>query len=318
MPGSRVDRELSDPDGSMWEMLDELALRFPERSAAEVSGALRRLVTAGGLEEAEDGQPAELTARERERYRRGRALFRRLGLAPRLTAWDAQLRLRQSRVVLVGLGGAGGTAALALAASGVGQLHCVEPDVVRLSNLNRQVLYTEEDIGHPKLEVALARLRAHNSDIAITGERTRITGPQALHDLAASADLLLLTAQAPAELSRWTNRACLTTGTPWAHGGFHGPLVEIGVYRPGASGPCHECGPDATHPDTGARAANAVSAGLTGQLLAHAALSLLTGAPTFRPNRRFCLDLRALAQREIRGRRRARRDCPACRRGRTR
>ena len=58
-----------------------------------------------------------------------------------------------------GVGGTGGAAARDLVASGVGHLHCVEPDVVELSNLNRQTLFREDDLGRPKLDAALAALR---------------------------------------------------------------------------------------------------------------------------------------------------------------
>jgi molybdopterin/thiamine biosynthesis adenylyltransferase len=80
--------------------------------------------------------------------------------------------LRASRVTVVGVGGTGGVAALALAAAGVGQLHCVDPDVVDLSNLGRQVVYTEDDTGRPKVGGAVARLRRLNADIAVSGEDT--------------------------------------------------------------------------------------------------------------------------------------------------
>ena len=74
---------------------------------------------------------------------------------PRASSWDAQARLARSRVTVVGLGGSGAGAAAALAASGVGRLHCVDPDAVELSNLNRQVLYSEDDIGRPKVDAAV-------------------------------------------------------------------------------------------------------------------------------------------------------------------
>ncbi|MGO1056076.1 HesA/MoeB/ThiF family protein [Crossiella sp. CA198] len=328
--------ELPDPDGSVWtlltamdggrtmdEVVAEVVRQCPHRTAADVRLAIRQLATAGHLEEADESVPNGLTEQERERYGRGRALFRWMDLTPRLSAWDAQLRLRQSRVVLVGLGGVGCTAALALVSSGVGHLHCVEPDVVELSNLNRQALYTEADIGHPKLDVALTRLRAHNSDITVTGERTRVDGPAALRALAGRAEVLVLAADEPAEIRSWANRACLATGTAWAHGGYHGPQVSFGVYRPDG-GPCHDCAltarrcRDATHPWTplpvgaAVHAANAVSAGLAGQFVAHAALSLLTGVPALPVNRRYALNLVTLEHLALPGPRRRRPDCPAC------
>ncbi len=101
-------------------------------------------------------------------------LMRWMDLRPRTSSWEPQtLLLRRARVLLVGVGGTGGAAARDLVASGVGHLHCVEPDVVELSNLNRQTLFREDDLGRPKLDAALAALRALNTDTTLTGSAAR-------------------------------------------------------------------------------------------------------------------------------------------------
>jgi molybdopterin/thiamine biosynthesis adenylyltransferase len=89
--------------------------------------------------------------------------FRWIDLQPRDSAWEPQLRLKRSSVLLIGLGGTGGVAGLALAATGVGRLHCVDGDAVELSNLNRQVAYAEIDIGRSKVDACVERLRGQNS-----------------------------------------------------------------------------------------------------------------------------------------------------------
>ena len=71
-----------------------------------------------------------------------------------------QSQLRNSRVLVVGTGGLGSPALYYLAAAGVGTLHIVDDDLVSRSNLNRQILFTEADIGQPKAERACERLRA--------------------------------------------------------------------------------------------------------------------------------------------------------------
>ena len=148
--------EISDPDGWVWTML---AAMDGSRELAEIIGqvhaahpgqpveVLRRgaqqLVSTGYIEDAAAPVPAGLTERDIERYDRAVGYFRWLGLSPEASAWRPQAQLREARVTILGVGGTGGIAALALTASGVGRLHCVDPDVVELSNLSRQVLYTE-------------------------------------------------------------------------------------------------------------------------------------------------------------------------------
>ena len=80
---------------------------------------------------------------------------------------EGQLRLRGSRVLIVGAGGLGSPAALYLAAAGIGRLGLVDDDAVDSSNLQRQVLYGTADVGRPKVEAARERLTDLNPEIEI-------------------------------------------------------------------------------------------------------------------------------------------------------
>ncbi|MGH3757613.1 ThiF family adenylyltransferase [Actinophytocola sp.] len=343
VPG--ITARIADPDGWVWALLGtldgtrtvdqvvaELVRRFPARPAAgvrdEVLRDLDELIAAGYVEDAAERPPEALSARERERYGRCRALWRWMARDGR-SSWDTQLLLRQARVVVVGVGGTGSTAALSLALSGVGRLHCVEPDVVELSNLSRQVLFTEQDVGRPKVDVAVRRLRARNSDIAITGEALAITGPRTLVGLAARFDVVVLAADQPKQIRSWANQACHATGTAWVHGGYHGPQVNVGVYRPG-TGPCYDCAcvadrerqsglpphtaspTKATERTTGTQASNAVSAGISGQLTAHTAMSLIAGVPRLPVNREYAFNLVTFDGDVVLALDAPRPDCPTC------
>ncbi|MEU6281090.1 ThiF family adenylyltransferase [Streptomyces sp. NPDC047028] len=344
-----IGAEVTDPDGWVWTLVEamdgtrgtedvvaEVTRRHPELRLpdTDIVQAMTDLTLAGYVEDAGAEPPAELTERERERYSRGMTLLRWMDLRPRESAWEPQLRLRRARVLLVGVGGTGGAAARDLVASGVGLVHCVEPDVVELSNLNRQTLFREDDLGTPKADAALAALRALNSDVTVTGERREVRGREDLEDLltgtpggGASYDVLLLAADRPTAIRRWANRVCLASGTPWAEAGYRGPLVSVGVFAPGR-GACWEClrsaeierrdlrlapgqDEDAASPRMPWNPVNAVTAGLSGSLLAHAALTLLCGIPPVEPGYRSGLNLMVpgdpVMQRSPR-----RPDCPAC------
>lgn len=331
--------ELADPTGSVWVLLkamdgsrsveqivEYVIERYPDESVEHVRAGVDTIMNSGYAEDAGAPILEVLTERDRERYGRGRAYFRWMDLSPRANTWEPQVALRQARVTVVGVGGTGGHAAMALAASGVGRLHCVDFDIVELSNLNRQVLFTEADIGRPKVEAAVVRLREINRDIEVTAEDLHIGGVDDVMPLAKGCDVLVLTADQPTEVRDWTNRACLSTGTPWVDAGYHGPLVTFGVYRPG-QGPCYEClkllrhrhyealgappGDDAPRGPAVAQAVAAPSAGISGYLAAHGALSLITGIPPIAsghvygvnlvaPDATFVLDESRIP------------DCPAC------
>jgi len=314
--------EIADPDGWVWTMLSAMdGTRGLPEIIEQVSGAhpgqpvprLRRgaeqLLGSGYVEDVEAPVPAALSERDIRRYDRATGYFRWLDLTPRQSSWDAQARLRDARVIILGVGGTGGVAAMALAAAGIGHLHCVDPDDVELSNLSRQVIYSEDDIGKPKADSAVARLRRLNSDIEVTGQRMEATSEQDVLSLARDCDALLLGADKPPELRTWTNRACLAARRPWVDSGYHGPLVQVAAFVPG-EGPCWECTRLAlrdSHARDGANtddapnrrdavftAVGAVPAGMSGYLAAHLVIALLTGIPPVVPGRIETVNMAAL------------------------
>src|SRR3954468_24771293 len=95
-------------------------------------------------------------------------------------ALDGQRRIKNARVLLVGVGGLGSPAALYLAAAGVGTLGLVDFDVVDISNLQRQVLHDTNGVGRSKLESARARIRDLNPHVRVEAHETRLTSENAL------------------------------------------------------------------------------------------------------------------------------------------
>lgn len=88
---------------------------------------------------------------------------------------EGQEKIRQSKVLIVGLGGLGSPIALYLTGAGVGTIGLIDDDSVSLDNLHRQILYTETEIGQAKAEVAARNLASHNSEVNIQSYPFRLT-----------------------------------------------------------------------------------------------------------------------------------------------
>jgi bacteriocin biosynthesis cyclodehydratase domain-containing protein len=156
----------------------------------------------------------------------------------------AQQRLREASVVVLGCGGLGTWILGALASAGVGRFVLVDDDAVELSNLNRQILYREADIGRPKADAAADWLRGFDARIRVSVERRRVRGGGELGRLLAGAGLLVLAADwPPHELGRWVNAACVAARVPFVTAGQQPPLLKAGpIYIPGRTAclACHE------------------------------------------------------------------------------
>ncbi|AZZ93120.1 molybdopterin-synthase adenylyltransferase MoeB [Hahella sp. KA22] len=171
-----------------------------------------------------------LTSAELSRYSRHLSLpeFGRSG----------QERLRASRVLIVGAGGLGSPLGLYLAAAGVGVLGIVDGDVVEESNLQRQVLYTVNDIGHSKAERAAARLSALNPHVDIRPYAMTLSSENALA-LINDYDLVIDgTDNFPTRYL--TNDACVLTGKPNVYGSIFQFEGQASVFHHDG-GPCYRC-----------------------------------------------------------------------------
>jgi len=165
-----------------------------------------------------------------ERYRRHLTLPE-VGL-------EGQQRLLRSSVLLIGAGGLGSPLALYLAAAGVGRLVIVDDDVVDVSNLQRQVLFTTADVGRPKVEVARERVRALNPDVEVHPVAERLTSANAL-ELFADVDVVVDgTDNFPTRYL--SNDACVLTGRPNVYGSIFRFEGQASVFDAGR-GPCYRC-----------------------------------------------------------------------------
>jgi sulfur-carrier protein adenylyltransferase/sulfurtransferase len=174
--------------------------------------------------------PSPLAADELQRYHRHLIL-------PEVGA-DGQRRLKAARVLLVGAGGLGSPAALYLAAAGVGQLGIVDADDVELSNLQRQVLHDTDSVGAPKVDSAVARLRAINPHVDVIAHRTRLTSANAMTLLAEYDVVVDGSDNFPTRYL--VNDACVLLGKPNVYGSVLRFEGQASVFSLGDA-PCYRC-----------------------------------------------------------------------------
>jgi molybdopterin-synthase adenylyltransferase len=291
-----------------------------------VAAAVADLEQAGVLER-RSLDTAGLGARELARYDRQLIYFADLAEAGQ-SVFELQARLHRARVAVLGCGGLGCWVASGLACAGVGSLLLIDDDRVEISNLNRQLLFGEADIGHLKVEAAAKRLLAFNSQLEVIPVTRRVRGAADLQAvLEVGADLIVSTADwPPHELPRWVNEVSLGTGIPWIGAGQFPPRLRVGpLVVPGQSA-CLECLEAATRssfdlydelsawrsraetPDASVGPVTAV----IGSLLASEAMQLILGARTPASlNHALLLDVETMRlDREEIVRQRS---CPACR-----
>lgn len=103
---------------------------------------------------------------------------------------EGQKKLKSARVLIAGVGGLGSIVSIYLAASGIGKLVIIDPDTVKLSDLNRQILYTSKDIGRKKVAVAKERLQSLNPEISVEALDERITRDN-VYELIKDVDIII-------------------------------------------------------------------------------------------------------------------------------
>jgi molybdopterin/thiamine biosynthesis adenylyltransferase/rhodanese-related sulfurtransferase len=171
-----------------------------------------------------------LTSEELRRYQRHLSLPG-FGLA-------AQERLKLGRVLVVGAGGLGCPALLYLAAAGVGHILIVDPDRVEASNLQRQVLYSEADVGELKVDIAARRLQALNPYVAVVAMADRFRRENAI-EIVQACDVVIDGSDNFA--TRYlVNDACVMAERPFVYGAIQGFEGQLSVFN-WRGGPTYRC-----------------------------------------------------------------------------
>jgi molybdopterin/thiamine biosynthesis adenylyltransferase len=171
-----------------------------------------------------------LTPKELERYRRQMML-------PNFGS-EAQRRLKSATVLVTGVGGLGGTAALYLLVAGVGRLILVRGGDLRLDDMNRQILMTDDWVGKPRVFKAKETLQAINPDVQIEAVNDYVT-PENVNSLVQSADIAL---DCPHNFKErdLLNEACIRWGKPMVEAAMDGMEAYLTTIIPGVT-PCLSC-----------------------------------------------------------------------------
>src|SRR6478672_2522389 len=231
---------------------------------------------AGGIEAWRDaGLPvieAEgLTPEQRMRYSR-HTLLPEVGV-------EGQLKLLDSKVLLIGAGGLGAPSAFYLAAAGVGTLGLVDDDVVDESNLQRQVIHNTERVGMPKTESARISIQALNPDVEVVEHRVRL-GPDNILDIIGGYDILVDGAD-NFPTRYLLNDAAVRLRKPVVSASILAFDGQISTFVP-LEGPCYRClypvpPPPEMAPSCGAAGVLGVMAGVMGMLQANEVIKLAAG-----------------------------------------
>ena len=248
---------------------------------------------------------AELTNEEIRRYSR-HLILPEVGLA-------GQKRIRNASVLCIGAGGLGSPIAMYLAAAGVGKLGIVDFDTVDYSNLQRQILHTDADVGVSKAESAKVTLNALNPNTEVVLHKTRISSENAL-DLIRPYDIVVDgTDNFPTRYL--TNDACVLLKKPNVYGSIFRFEGQASVFAPQMGGPCYRClypepPPPGMVPSCAEGGVLGVLPGIIGCIQATEILKLILGKGSLLTSRLLLFNALDMKFRELKLRRDPK--CPVC------
>ena len=248
--------------------------------------------------------PQGMTREQRMRYSR-HTLLPEVGV-------EGQLKLLDSKVLLIGAGGLGSPAALYLAAAGIGTLGLVDDDSVEESNLQRQVIHSTERVGTPKTESARIAIEGLNPDVDVVEHRTRLDASNVIEILS---DYDVIVDGADNFPTRYLlNDASVRLRKPVVSASILAFDGQISTFMP-YEGPCYRClypvpPPPEMAPSCGAAGVLGVMAGVMGLLQANEVIKLVAGVGEPLIGRLLLYDSLATRFTELKVNRDP--DCPIC------
>lgn len=249
------------------------------------------------------GDPFSFTEEQTRRYSRHIILSQVGG--------KGQRRLLEASVLLVGAGGLGSPAAVYLAAAGIGKLGIVDFDVVDLSNLHRQILHHNNDLGTPKTVSATQAINDINPDVQVVQHPVQLTSENVM-DIVAGYDIVV-DGSDNFPTRYLVNDACVFSGKPNVHGSIFRFEGMATVFLPGRG--CYRClfpapPPPGAVPSCQEAGVLGVLPGIIGLIQATETIKLILNIGEPLNGRLLTFDALNMEFREVRFRRHA--DCPVC------
>ncbi|HEY3183988.1 MAG TPA: molybdopterin-synthase adenylyltransferase MoeB [Gaiellaceae bacterium] len=226
---------------------------------------------------------------------------------------EGQLKLLDSRILLIGAGGLGSPASLYLAAAGVGRIGIIDADIVDETNLQRQIVHSLDRLGTPKVDSAKRTIEALNPDVDVVTYRERLTSDNIDRILDDGWDLIVDGAD-NFPTRYLVNDASVWRGIPVVHGSIYRFEGQVTVFKPG-DGPCYRClfpepPPAELAPSCAEGGVLGVLPGIVGSLQTNEAIKLAVGIGDPLVGRLLLFDALATEFSEVRIDRNP--DCPVC------
>ena len=249
--------------------------------------------------------PKQLSPEKRARYSR-HLLIPEIGES-------GQLKLLDSKILLIGAGGLGSPASLYLAAAGVGHLGIIDADIVDESNLQRQIAHSLNTLGTPKVDSAKRAIEALNPDVEVTTYRERLTSENIDRILDDGWDIIVDGAD-NFPTRYLVNDASVWRGIPVVHGSIYRFEGQVTVFKP-HEGPCYRClypspPPPELAPSCSEGGVLGVLPGIVGTLQTNEALKLAADIGDPLVGRLLLFDALTTDFTEVKIRRNP--DCPVC------
>jgi molybdopterin/thiamine biosynthesis adenylyltransferase len=241
-PRGSIERlmQLMDGTRTLEEIHAAIEADFPEVTYQEVLDAAETLHDADYLENAALSPEGLLDEHDLARWQRNLSFFSSFATFHH-SKYALQHALKTARIALLGVGGLGTHILYDLAAIGACDIRAVEFDRIELSNLNRQILYNEADVGRLKAEVATERMRAFSPQLKLEVLPMRLASTADVLKVISDRDYVVCVADQPkTELINWVNRACLERQAILISGGLEVQRAIMYTMIPGITG-CIEC-----------------------------------------------------------------------------
>ncbi|WP_053598194.1 HesA/MoeB/ThiF family protein [Bacillus sp. FJAT-18017] len=244
--------EIIDETGSIHRLI---TLMDGKKSVAEIANIIRNEFSEISLEEVEiaiqdfnemgflihsDKDQHDLNERELERFT-GNINYISHFCPPNQDPALFQQKISNSKVTIIGMGAFGSSLLINLAGLGVKNVKIIDFDTVSLSNLNRQLLFNEKDIGRPKIIAAKEFMKLFYSDMNIETFDLEIRDSLSIEQIIKDSDLVILAADQPyLLLPRWVNEACVKLNIPFIAGSINIKMGMLYTIIPHVSG-CVDC-----------------------------------------------------------------------------